>query len=211
MDQIKNSYKNKPILNEIFDWIKAILFAFIIAWVIRAFVFEHARVDGSSMNNTLQNNQHLFVYKLGYLIKEPERGDIVTIEENSGRFNRYLPIPDPEEIDYIKRLIGLPGDVVDIHDNNNDNNFHVYINGKELNEPYALGNTILESLTFPMTLKADQYLVLGDNRENSRDGRTIGAISKSRIRGKAVFSIWPLKSIGGIYKNFNKNLYKNIK
>jgi signal peptidase I len=211
MELDNDSLREKKIKNEILDWVKAILFAFILAWVIRAFVFEHSRVDGNSMNDTLQNSQHLIVYKLGYFLHKPQRGDIVTIEEEPGNYNRFLPIPDSAEVDYIKRIIGLPGETVDIHDNNNDNIFHVYINGKELNEPYAIGNTTLETLTFPIKIEPNEYLILGDNRSNSRDGRSIGPISASRIRGKAIFSVWPFKSIGGIYKNFSKDVYKNLK
>lgn len=205
MEQNSDSVKVYSYKKEIIDWIKAILLAFFLAWAIRAFVFEHSRVDGSSMNDTLQNDQHLIVYKFGYLFHKPDRGDIVTIEEESGKYSRFLPIPDPTEVDYIKRVIGLPGDTVDIREN------HVFINGKELNEPYAKGDTNIETLEFPMKIKQGEYLVLGDNRENSRDGRSIGPIQMSRIRGKAIFSVWPFKSIGGIYKNFDSKVYKNLK
>lgn len=205
MDIHSVSTKEKSIAKEIWDWFFAILLAFTLAWLIRAFVFEHSRVDGSSMNDTLQNNQHLIVYKVGYFFGEPQRGDIVTIEEEPGRFSRYLPIPDPTEVDYIKRVIGIPGDTVDIKDK------RVVINGVPLHESYVKGNTYLESLSFPITIKDGEYLVLGDNRENSRDGRSIGPISKSRIRGKAIFCVWPLNQIGGIYKNFQSEDYKDLK
>lgn len=197
MDSIENNNtdKRKKIIKEALEWGKTILIALIIAYVIKAFLFERALVDGNSMNDTLFNNQQLIVYKLGYMFHPPRRGDIVVLEHDPGKYNKYLPLPDPDEVDYVKRVIGVPGDKVDIKNN------HVVINNKVQKEPYVKGNTYVESIDFPITVPKNKILVMGDNREESFDSRRFGLISYSRIRGKALFRIFPIKAFGNIYKN----------
>ncbi|HEX3030596.1 MAG TPA: signal peptidase I, partial [Clostridia bacterium] len=87
------------------------------------------------------------------------------------------------------------GDKVDIKNN------HVYINNKVQKETYAKGNTYIESIDFPITVPKNKILVMGDNREESFDSRRFGLVSISRVRGKALFRIFPIKDFGNIYKN----------
>jgi signal peptidase I len=192
-DQPKESKKKTSVKREIFSWILTIIVALFIASIIRAFVFDHAIVNGSSMDNTLQNNEHLIIYKLGYFFYPPQRGDIIMLEYKKGFF-KYLPFPDPQEIDYIKRVIAVPGDKVDIIDG------RVYLNGKKQIESYAVGITERkDKLKFPFKVPNHKVFVLGDNREFSSDSREIGLIDYDAIKGKAVFSIYPLNEIGIIH------------
>lgn len=183
------SVESTNTIKEIFQWIQYIIAAVIIALLIRAFIFEPVLVDGHSMDNTLNNGQRLIEYKLGYFFSPPKRGDVIVLQYQKGIL-KYLPLPDPKEIDYIKRVIGVPGDEVDFKDGK------VYINGKELNEPYAKGRTLPLGMKVPAVVPPNNVFVLGDNRENSSDSRRIGFIDYSRIRGKATIRIWPLKNIG---------------
>lgn len=183
--------QSPKLIFEVLQWILSILLAVVLALVIREFIFEPVMVDGSSMDDTLHDRQRLFEYKLGYRFSPPQRGDIVVIQIKEGKI-KYLPIPDSTEIDYIKRVIGLPGEEVDLKDGS------VYINGEKLTEPYAKGITYKKDMQFPATVPEGKVFVLGDNREGSSDSREshIGFIDISKIRGKAVFRVWPIKDIG---------------
>jgi len=187
-------------IKELLQWIQAIALAVIIALLIRGFLFEPVYVDGESMENTLISGQRLLVYKLGYYFNEPKNGDIIVLryQEGPGQDSVLLEkfpflkkiIPDFQEIDFVKRVIGVPGDTVDIKDG------FVYVNGVKLVEPYAKGTTYTQHVEFPITIPENKVLVLGDNRLNSRDSRHIGLIDYDQIKGKAVLRIWPLKDIG---------------
>ena len=156
--------------------------AFLIAFVLRAYVFDITMVDGTSMYPTLEDRDKLVTVKITYMFAEPERGDIVVVNA-----------PDMPGHDYIKRIIGLPNEQISISDG------QVYINGELLIEPY------LEDVqTFgdvDMVIPDGYYFVMGDNRVDSRDSREakIGVISKDNINGKAVFRLLPLDSIGSLY------------
>lgn len=196
--------KNQSVnyLKEILQWIEAIVISIIIALVIRGFIFEPVLVQGASMENTLSNNERLIVYKLGYYFSEPKRGDIIVLQYQKGAVE-YIPflknltfikkmIPGIDEVDFIKRVIAVPGDTVDIKDG------AVYVNNEKLDEPYAKGITDKYEAQVPFVVGEDEVFVLGDNRQNSRDSRHIGLIKYDRIKGKAVFKIWPFDSIGVI-------------
>jgi len=185
---------NNNVIKEAVQWLLAIVIAIVLALLIRGFVFEQALVVGDSMQDTLFDGQRLIVFKTGYFFSPPKRGDIVILKYQEGSF-KYLPIPDPNEIDYIKRVIGVPGDEVDIRDGS------VYINGEKLDEPYAKGITepIAYGIEFPLVVPENKVFVLGDNRENSSDSRQIGLIDFERIKGKAVFRVYPFNVFGSIY------------
>ncbi len=194
--------KKNGCLTELFQWAQAILIAALVALVIRGFLFEPVEVIGESMENTLQTNQRLILYKLGYYFNPPKQGDIVVLQVQEGVLN-FIPFAEkipfikklysfPEEIDYIKRVIGVPGDIIDIKDG------FVYVNGIMLEESYAKGKTYANSKSYPKVVPADNFFVLGDNRENSSDSRHIGFIEYNRIKGKAVFCFWPLNEFGTV-------------
>ncbi|HBN82464.1 MAG TPA: signal peptidase I [Clostridiales bacterium] len=208
MDEIRDKLgrnKETGILYEIWQWIKAILAAVIIALVIRGFVFEPVLVDGPSMEPTLYTGEKLILYKLGSFFKTPERGDIVVVEINQGKFAflKFLNKSDfakkvlptfIKEVDYIKRVIAVEGDIMDINEG------YVYINGEKIDEPYVLqeGATYIrtDAITFPYTVPADEIIVLGDNRINSKDSREIGPMPVNSVKGEAVFRLWPFDKVG---------------
>ena len=195
--------KKTGYLKEIFQWVNAILIALFIALIIRGFIFELVLVDGQSMEDTLFNGQRLIVYKLGYYFAPPKKGDIIILQVADG-FAVNIPvigkssflrkfIPDFKETDYVKRVIGVPGDEIDVKDG------RVYINGEMYKEPYAKGFTSPKDMEFPIKIPDNEYFVMGDNRENSMDSRDIGLINTDKIEGKAVLRLWPLDKAGWIY------------
>jgi signal peptidase I len=162
-----------------------IYFAIVICSVllIHQFVGQQIEVSGSSMEATLHDEDHLILEKLSYHFGIPKRFDIIV----------FRPYPDDKEVYYIKRIIGLPGEKVQIIGSD------IYIDGELLEEDYgyekiADGGAAGEGIV----LKEDEYFVLGDNRNNSKDSRdpSIGAVHKSAIMGRAWVRIWPLKDIG---------------
>ncbi len=199
---MKKRDKKNSNLMEFLKWIETIIIAIVIALLIRGFILEPVIVNGISMEDTLFSEQRLIIYKLGYFFHPPQKGDIIVLQYKKGLFGN-IPIlnklsflnrviPSVMEIDYIKRVIGVPGDKIDIKDG------HVYINGEKLDEKYAKGETHKQLLDFPKTVPPNTVFVLGDNRQNSRDSRIIGFIEYDRIKGKAVLRIWPFKDLGVI-------------
>ncbi len=186
--------------SELFQWVEALLLAVLIALLIRAYVFEPVRVLGRSMEETLYNNQRLLIYKFGYQINTPKRGDIVVLiaswsYNNQSGILKQIPIlqkiiPFTNEVDYIKRVIAIPGDRLDIKGGN------VYINGSLYEEPYVKGQTFKKTADLPKVIPEGNLFVMGDNRGGSRDSRDMGLIEIDRIKGKAFFRIWPLREAG---------------
>ena len=195
-----NGKKNTSSLLEFLTWVETFVIAIIIALLIRAFVVEPVIVNGVSMEDTLLDGQRLIIYKLGYFFHPPERGDIIVLQYRKGLvgdipflknfdfLNRVLP--SVMEIDYIKRVIAVPGDKIDIKDG------RVYVNDKELDEKYTRGETHKQLMDFPQVVPENTVFVMGDNRQNSRDSRIIGFIEFNRIKGKAVLRIWPIEDFG---------------
>lgn len=171
------------------EWLKALLIAFALSFIVRMFLFSPIIVDGPSMMPTLHDRDQMFVNKLIYRIQEPKRFDIVVFHATMQK-------------DFIKRVIGLPGEDIKIQDD------ILYINGVEIEEPFLekrKNEMTDQNLTEDFTLDnlpgayekiPDGYvLVLGDNRDNSTDSRTLGLISTDQIVGKASFIYWPLGRI----------------
>ncbi|MGL4345675.1 MAG: signal peptidase I, partial [Cellulosilyticaceae bacterium] len=148
-----------------------------------------------SMKPTLQEGDLLAVEKVSYRIREPKRGEIVILLKDEGkgiestyigRFlvdykNKYEHKPERER--YVKRIIGLPGDEVDIKDGS------VYINGTKLEEDYTLGVTVDTKGKYPKKIPEGYYFVMGDNRENSVDSRMFGCMSRAQIESRVWFKI----------------------
>ena len=172
---------SESIKNEIISWIKLIGTAFLIAFVLKTFIFQIAYVKGPSMEPTLYQGQILIVSKLSYRIGTPKREDIVVINDNN------------EHKDLIKRVIGLPKETIDIHDGS------VYIDEKLLTEDYIQVPTYENDFQKSIAPE-DKYFVLGDNRVESRDSRSdsLGFVDRKNIIGKAVFRLWPLNKVGTI-------------
>lgn len=189
--------KVKAVIKEIFSWIKVIVLAFVVALLLNKFVIVNANVPTGSMEATIQPDDRLIGFRLSYLFSEPQRGDIIIFE---------YPV-SPEEI-YIKRVIALPGETMEIKD------AKVYINGSEtpIPEPYLKEEWIVENDGLVLTIPEDHYFVMGDNRNNSLDGRYWATeavmnemastledavekkycfVSKDAILGKAIFRYYP--------------------
>ncbi len=141
--------------------------------LIRTFIITPVRVDGASMDQTLEDGQILLLYKLSNI----DYGDIVVLDE------------EKEGEIIIKRIIGMPGDTVSINDNT------VYVNDEELEEDYAYGET---SDYEEITLGDDEYFILGDNRPISKDSRYFGPVKEDEIIGKVIFRLWPFNKFGTI-------------
>ena len=173
---IESTYQEKhPLLRGIISLVTCVAIAVGLSFVITKFVAVHTSVEGRSMESSLQNADRLIVEKMSYYFREPERFEIVVFPYN-------------EEVNYIKRVIGLPGETIQIKDG------AVYINGAKLDDPYA--KVAMEDAGIaaePLTLGEDEYFVLGDNRNASSDSRKrdVGVIKKERITGRAWLRIYP--------------------
>ena len=178
----KKDKKKKSVIGEFLRWILILLLFFGIAFLIVQFVGERTVVSGESMYPTLRDGDNLVVDKLSYRFTDPKRYDIIV-----------FPFRYQEGTFYIKRVIGLPGETVQIQDGN------IYINGKVLKESYGYEEIRNPgSASTELTLGADEYFVLGDNRNNSSDSRepSVGMIARDEIIGRALLRIWPLSRIG---------------
>lgn len=193
-----------PVIREIREWIITLIGAFLLVMLLNTKVFATTRVQQSSMLDTLMEGQHLFVEKLTYNFKPPEKGDIIVFIENEsvkGFMDEikifltdvsevFKPVNEKSNVRLVKRVIGTPGDSVEIKDGK------VYINGEELDEPYAKGETYARDFQLPATVPYGKYFVLGDNRAVSKDSRMFGFIDKSQVEGRVVYRFWPLDRFG---------------
>ena len=187
----EDEYEYKPsILSIIWSWIWSFIVAFIIVGGVYFFLGRPFTVSGASMYPTLHNGDRMVLSKVGDI----HRFDVV-----------ILKAPD-ENVEYIKRVIGMPGDTVEMKSG------VLYINGKKVDQPFIntealakqtvfIDDFTLASLTGEAKVPEGKYFVLGDNRGVSKDSRMIGFIDRSAIEGKAVFTIWPFGRIGG-QKNY---------
>ena len=181
-DLEKGAGQKVDMKKEILSWVFYIAFVLVLTWVIITFVGQRPRVDGRSMMNTLHDGDNLIVEKLSYRFSDPKRFDIIVFP------------PTGKKEYYIKRIIGLPGETVQIDENGN-----IYINGELLEENYG-AETIQNPgrAAKPITLGDDEYFVMGDNRNNSKDSRSeeVGNVKRSQIIGRAWLRIWPLNKFG---------------
>ena len=160
---------------------ETIILALVLAMVIKTFVIQAFKIPSGSMLNTLQIGDHILVNKFIYWFTEPRRGDIVV----------FL-YPGDESRDFIKRIIGLPGDTLQIR------NRVAHINGAPIQEPYVIftgtggfGNPHTPSEDFgPIRVPEGQYFMMGDNRDSSMDSRVWGFLDRKKIRGKALITYW---------------------
>lgn len=172
----------KEIIKELAGWLLYIVLIIAFTWFVVTFVGQRTEVSGSSMETTLSDKDQLIVDKMTYRFRDPKRYDIVVFPY------QYQ--------DYIKRIIGLPGETVQILSG------MVYIDGMRLDEHY--GNEMMENPGIaeePLTLDENEYFVLGDNRNNSSDSRAsdVGLIHRKDLIGRAWIRVWPLSQIGVIH------------
>ena len=177
--------KERSIFRELGGWLLYILIIIGLTYLIITFVGQRTRVRGSSMETTLSNGDNLIVDKLTYHFKEPKRYDIIV-----------FPYKYEENTYYIKRIIGLPGETVQVIDG------YTYINGEQLAGD-IYGAEVMESAGIaaePITLGEDEYFVLGDNRNHSSDSRdpSVGILKRKDLMGRAWIRIYPFDKMGVI-------------
>jgi signal peptidase I len=163
----------------IYSFIETVVIALVIAVVLYLFIMTPHEVLGNSMHPTYKNGEYLMANKLTYRFGEPKRGDVIIFEYS-------------ETQDFIKRIIGTPGDSIMIKDGK------VYVNGNQLDESSYLADTVYTSggdylaEGESITLTENEYFVLGDNRPHSSDSRTFGPISREKIKGRAWIVYLPI-------------------
>jgi signal peptidase I len=151
-------------------------------FIVLQLTIQSSVVVGRSMEPNLQNGQRLVVSKVAYIFHQPSRGDVIVFHP-----------PISMRTEYIKRIIGLPGDTVEVKDGG------VIVNGKLLQEPYIASPPLY---TFPaQKVPENEYFVMGDNRNNSNDSHNWGGVSRQSIVGKGWLSIWP-PADWGLIPNF---------
>ena len=172
------------------EFVKAAAIALALALFIRTFMFQPFKIPSESMVHTLLVGDHLLVNKMVYYIWPPERGDIAVF--------RY---PENRSLDYVKRIVGLPGETVRMSGGK------VYINGEPVEEPYAIYDPSPMRMTLrdfgPVTVPEGKLFMMGDNRDNSLDSRAWGFLEISEIRGKAFIIHWSWKG-GGFGVRWNR-------
>ena len=181
--ELKKDKKDKPkksVKQEIFEWVMVIVVAAALAFVVRTFIFEPVRVDGSSMLNTLTNNDFMIATKYDYLMGDPERFDVVICDYPNTSDGKYR----------VKRVIGLPGDTVELVAG------ELYINGEHIEQDFDMTDN--QAYFGPYVVPEDHYFVMGDNRNNSKDSRStmVGALPRSMIRGHVRVVIFPFSDAG---------------
>ena len=175
--------KEKSVLSELFGWIIYILIIVGLTYLIITYVGQRTRVSGQSMETTLSNGDNLIVDKISYRFKEPKRFDIIV-----------FPYRYEENTYYIKRIIGLPGETVQVIDG------YTYIDGEQLTTD-IYGAEVMEDSGIaedPITLGENEYFVLGDNRNHSSDSRdpSVGVLRRDELLGKAWVRIYPFSKAG---------------
>ena len=220
------SEEKKALIKEIFEWIYCIIIAVVLALLVRYYLGTPTIVNQTSMVPTFNNNDRLILNRLYRTLKTtPQRGDIITFEapsvsylngeeinlnnptaiynnEPKGLFSKFMyNVVEFGKTSYIKRVIGLPGERIQIKDGK------VYINGEELQEDYLPEGTVTDSMATD-SISGGQFLdlivpegtvfVMGDNRGHSSDSRRFGCIPYEKIEGKVVLRFWPLNVFGRV-------------
>ena len=176
----------KKLLEFVMEILETVTFVGSLFIVIYLFFMQPHQVRGSSMDTTFRNNEYILTNKLSYRFGPPQRGDVVVFKS-----------PENKDIDFIKRIIGLPGDKIMVEEG------QVYLNGSPLTEKYILGNTQVHEGGFlrsgqAVTVPTGHLFVMGDNRARSSDSRTFGPIPQQDIIGKVFFRYFPSNRVGTI-------------
>ena len=209
--------KTRSVLREVLDWVICFVLAYALYIVLNYFVFSSPQVKQESMFPTIVNGERVFVLR-PLLAGDYKYGDIITFEapiDNPNYFDDDSVFPiaqyetytgisnflykvfDYQKVNYVKRVIGLPGDTIEIKDGK------VYRNGEELKEDYVRpGNKTTSQVEkySTVTVAPGALYVMGDNREQSKDSRTFGCIPEERVNGKVTIRVWPLTKFGSINK-----------
>ena len=202
---MKKEQKKKTVAREILEWILTIVAAVMIALPIRAFAFELVRVDGISMDSTLANGEIMFVSKFDYATtwlsfpwqneQAKEKASRITTGGDPKRFDVVIcRYPGRGDTNFVKRVVGLPGDTVELKDG------YLYVNNEKYDEPYIRDEYRSGWLnTFgPCTVPEGHFFVMGDHRNDSNDSRSQGPLPRSMIVGHVRSVLYPFNEIRGI-------------
>lgn len=188
------------------DTLEVIVFAVGIFFFIYLLIMRPHKIKGQSMMPNFPDSEFILTEKVDYYFHGPERGDVVVLvpppaagDVGSVTCGNAPVTAGPALDEFIKRIIALPGETIEIKDN------HVYINDKLLDEPYLKSSVLTQVGSFlcegyKYTVPPGEYVVLGDNRPNSSDSRYWGPITKSEITGKSWVIYWPIQNVGVVQK-----------
>ena len=183
-DDAEAEITTRSSLRQALEWGAVIIGALVAALLIKTFLFQAFYIPSGSMEQTLAVGDRVLVNKISYDYGDLARGDVIV-------FHRPPNAPPSDVDDFIKRIIGLPGDTLEAIDG------RVYVNGVPTDEPYVDPGDVTTNL--PRTVVPDGHVfVMGDNRDNSTDSRIFGPVDQELIVGKAFLTVWPLGSIGGL-------------
>ena len=166
---------------EVRTWLRDVAIALSLALVIIVFLYQPVKVEGTSMAPLLSDQERIFINKFVYKLEPIHRDDVVVF---------WYPLDQSQS--FIKRVIGLPGETLQIEDGK------LYINGKYMPEPYVPKRYFDDSSYGPIKIPRHEYFVMGDHRDSSNDSRIFGPVPRKFIYGKAVFAYWPFNHFGEI-------------
>jgi signal peptidase I len=166
---------------ELRSWTRDLAVALGLALVIIIFLYQPVKVEGTSMAPLLSDQERIFINKFVYHFEPIERGDVVVF---------WYPLDRSKS--FIKRVVALPYETVEIRSG------HLYIDGKELAEPYVPASYLDHSKFPPTVISPNEYFVMGDHRDSSNDSRMFGPVPRQFIYGKAVFAYWPVDHFGSL-------------
>lgn len=172
----------------LFDFLQGIVVVLAVMVMIYLFIMSPQEINGASMEPNFHNGEYILTNKIIYRIEQPQRGDVIIFKS-----------PRNKEVDYIKRIIGLPGDRVSVKSN------AIYVNEEKVAEPYLQPGVTIFGMSYlkegqEATVPEGMYFVLGDNRPHSSDSRDFGPIPKDEIIGKAFLRYWPFSEFGVVIR-----------
>ncbi|MBZ5642363.1 MAG: signal peptidase I [Acidobacteriia bacterium] len=170
-----------PLRRELRTWGRDLVIALSLAVVIIIFFYQPVKVEGTSMTPLISDQERIFINKFVYRFEPIARGDVVVF---------WYPLDRSKS--FIKRVVGLPGDTVEIREG------QVFVNGKYLPEPYVPPESADMNNFSPTKIPKGEYFVMGDHRISSNDSRIFGPVPRNFIYGKAVFAYWPVDHFGSI-------------
>jgi len=167
---------------ELRGWVRDLAVALSLALIIIVFLYQPVKVEGTSMQPLLSDQERIFINKFVYRFEPIERGDVVVF---------WYPLDRSKS--FIKRVVGLPGETIELRRGK------LFIDGKAIGEPYVPASFFDGGSYGPLVVAPMSYFVMGDHRDSSNDSRMFGAVSREYIYGKAVFAYWPVDHFGSIY------------
>src|SRR5580692_908852 len=173
--------ESAPLQRELRSWTRDLAVALGLAIVVMIFLYQPVKVEGTSMNPLLSDQERIFINKFVYRFEPIERGDVVVF---------WYPLDRSKS--FIKRVVALPGETIEIRAG------HVYVNGKELPDQYVPPQYEDLSDFGPMSVPRGSYFVMGDHRISSNDSRVFGPVASHYIYGRAVFAYWPVDHFGSL-------------